>query len=85
VIVDAIGTQRPVADHLAETIEELAPVAVELGCVREYGSISTILEGGASYARQLAVADAADGDLGAVVQHLIREFRSGPEASVEGD
>ncbi|WP_312677353.1 hypothetical protein, partial [Microbacterium sp.] len=26
----------------------------------------------------LLVADAADGDLHAVVQHLIREFRAGP-------
>jgi carboxylate-amine ligase len=28
------------------------------------------------------VADAAGGDLTAVVHHLIREFRSGPEASL---
>ncbi|MFX5374176.1 carboxylate--amine ligase, partial [Acinetobacter baumannii] len=61
VIVDTIGTQRPVREHLTEKIEELAPVAVELGCVREFGSIATILDGGASYARQLAVADATDG------------------------
>ena len=33
---------------------------------------------GASYARQTMVADAADGDLREVVQHLIREFRAGP-------
>ena len=33
---------------------------------------------GASYARQTLVADAADGDLREVVQHLIREFRAGP-------
>ena len=40
--------------------------------------IRTILDEGASYARQLLVADAADGDLREVVRHLIREFRSGP-------
>lgn len=85
VIVDAIGTQRLVGDHLAEKIEELAPVAVELGCGREFASIGGILEGGASYARQLVVADATDGDLAAVVQHLIREFRSGPESSIDGE
>ena len=83
VIVDAAGTQRPVREHLAETLESLAPTAVELGCGREFGGIATILDGGASYARQLAVADAAGGDLSAVVHHLIREFRSGPEASTE--
>ncbi|MEV7609161.1 glutamate--cysteine ligase [Microbacterium sp. NPDC089320] len=83
VIVDAAGTQRPVRDHLAEIVEELAPVAVELGCVREFGSIESILTDGASYERQLTIANATGGDLGAVVQHLIREFRSGPEASTD--
>ncbi|WP_341942244.1 glutamate--cysteine ligase [Microbacterium sp. LWH10-1.2] len=81
VIVDADGIQRPVRDHLAETLEQLAPVAHDLGCAKEYASIGTILADGASHARQLAVADAAGGDLSAVVQHLIREFRSGPETS----
>ncbi|WP_120493372.1 glutamate--cysteine ligase [Microbacterium phyllosphaerae] len=85
VIVDAAGTQRPVRDHLAQVIEDLAPVAVELGCVREFGSIATILNDGASYERQLTIANATGGDLRAVVQHLIREFRSGPEASTEED
>ncbi|MBQ3357643.1 MAG: glutamate--cysteine ligase [Microbacterium sp.] len=81
VIVDDSGAQRDVRDHLAETLDELAPVARALGCEREFGSVGTILRDGASYARQVAVADAAEGDLGEVVQHLIREFRSGPEAS----
>jgi glutamate---cysteine ligase / carboxylate-amine ligase len=81
VIVDDSGTQRDVRDHLAETLDELAPVARSLSCEREFASVATILRDGASYARQVAVADAADGDLGEVVQHLIREFRSGPEAS----
>ncbi|MFK0401317.1 glutamate--cysteine ligase [Microbacterium sp. NPDC090225] len=81
VIVDGSGAQRDVRDHLAETLEELAPVARGLGCEREFTSVGTILRDGASYARQVAVADAADGNLGEVVQHLIREFRSGPEAS----
>lgn len=85
VIVDADGTQLPVREHLAQTIDELAPVAVELGCAREFASVHTILADGASYARQLAVADASDGDLGEVVRHLIREFRSGPESSVDED
>lgn len=83
VIVDARGTQRPVRDHVAEVLEDLAPLAVELGCVREFGSIGTILADGASYERQLTIANATGGDLQAVVQHLIREFRSGPETSTD--
>jgi carboxylate-amine ligase len=83
VIVDADGTQRPVREHLAETLEELAPIALELGCLREFTSNATTLENGASYERQLVMANATGGDLGAVVQHLIREFRTGPESSTE--
>ncbi|MEW1973608.1 glutamate--cysteine ligase [Microbacterium profundi] len=81
-IVDAAGTQRQVREHLAETVSALAPIAVDLGCEAEFAGVSTILDGGASYERQLAVADSTDSDLGEVVQHLIREFRSGPGAPV---
>ena len=78
VIVDREGTQVPVVEHLRDTIEELADIAVELKCARELAGIETTLTQGASYARQLLVADAADGDLREVVRHLIHEFRSGP-------
>ena len=78
VIVDRAGTQRPVAEHLRETLDELADIAVELKCARELTGITAILTDGASYSRQLAVADAADGDLREVVRHLVGEFRSGP-------
>ncbi|SDQ11526.1 glutamate--cysteine ligase [Microbacterium sp. cf332] len=77
-IVDADGTQRHVADHLRETVERLAPIAAELHCAREFQGVTTILDQGASYLRQTRIADAADGDLREVVQHLIREFRDGP-------
>jgi carboxylate-amine ligase len=78
VIVDRAGRQVPVVEHLRETMDRLAEVAVELKCAREFAGLETILETGGSSARQLAVADAAGGDLRAVVQHLIREFRGGP-------
>jgi carboxylate-amine ligase len=78
VIVDRDGTQRAVVDHLRETIEALQPIAEELHCARELAGIETIVTQGASHARQLLVADAAEGDLREVVHHLIREFRAGP-------
>lgn len=78
VIVDRDGTQLPVREHLRTTMEELADIAVELKCAREFAGLETILATGGSSARQVAVAEAADGDLRAVVQHLIREFRGGP-------
>jgi len=78
VIVDADGTQRPVAEHLRETVAALQPIAEELHCAREFAGLLSILDQGASYERQLRIADSSDGDLREVVQHLIREFRGGP-------
>ena len=78
VIVDSAGTERPVRDHLRETIERLGDVAADLKCAREFTGLEAILTQGASYQRQALVADAADGDLREVVHHLIREFRAGP-------
>lgn len=81
-IVDAAGTQHLVREHVSELIAELSPVAADLGCAKAFEEARTIIDSGASYERQLRVADAADGDLHEVVQHLIREFRSGPGAPV---
>ncbi|SFS06615.1 carboxylate-amine ligase [Microbacterium sp. cf046] len=78
IIVDRDGTQRPVREHLRETMARIQGIAVDLKCAREFAGLETILTQGASYARQTMVADAADGDLREVVQHLIREFRAGP-------
>ncbi len=78
VIVDRAGTERLVADHLREIVEALTPISQELHCAKEFAEVNAILDQGASYARQIRVAEAADGDLREVVQHLIREFRGGP-------
>jgi len=82
VIVDAEGTQRGVREHVSELLVDLAPIAADLGCAAEFAAAQTIIDSGASYERQLRVAEAADGDLREVVHHLIREFRSGPGAPV---
>ncbi|MFD5214726.1 glutamate--cysteine ligase [Microbacterium sp. NPDC058345] len=81
VIVDEAGSQVPVREHLAAVIDDLLPVARDLGCVTELEGVRAILRGGASYARQVSAAEAAEGDLRAVVHHLIREFRAGPAGS----
>ncbi|MCK6080868.1 glutamate--cysteine ligase [Microbacterium sp. EYE_5] len=78
VIVDRDGGERLVSEHLREIVEDLAPLAAELHCAKEFAGVTSILDQGASYARQIRVADAADGDLRAVVHHLISEFRGGP-------
>ncbi|WP_243225368.1 glutamate--cysteine ligase [Microbacterium sp. CIAB417] len=81
-ITDAAGEQTPVREHVSALLADLAPVAVDLGCAAEFARVGSIVNGGASYERQIAVAEASDGDLREVVQHLIREFRSGPEGSI---
>jgi len=78
IIVDSDGAQLPVREHLRTTMEQLTGIAADLHCAREFAGLETIMTQGASYARQTMVADAADGDLREVVQHLIREFRAGP-------
>ncbi len=79
-IVDTSGLERPVVAHLEETLDELLPIAAELGCRSELEGVRRTLATGASYQRQLRVADDAAGDLRAVAAHLIREFRSGAPA-----
>lgn len=84
VIVDVAGSQVPVREHLSAVIDDLMPIARDLGCAAELEGVRGILHGGASYARQLAVSDATGGDLREVVRHLITEFRAGPARSVPG-
>ncbi|KQZ08600.1 glutamate--cysteine ligase [Agromyces fucosus] len=79
VITDVAGTERPVADDLRELLTTLAPIADRLGCGVELQQVRAMLDSGASYARQLRVAEAAGGDLKAVVAHLARELRNGIE------
>ncbi|WP_022887820.1 glutamate--cysteine ligase [Agromyces italicus] len=77
VITDVAGTERPVADDLRDLLTTLAPVAERLGCPAELQQVRAVLDGGASYQRQLRVSADADGDLTAVVAHLARELREG--------
>ncbi|MCU1693666.1 MAG: glutamate--cysteine ligase [Frankiales bacterium] len=64
----------PVRDALAELVQELSPTAARLGCEEELGRVLEVLEAGASYQRQRAVAAASGGDLTAVVDSLLQEF-----------
>jgi carboxylate-amine ligase len=60
-------------DAVAELIEELAPVAAELGCAGELVDVKAILELGPSYARQRAIV-ARGGSLQDVVRALVEEL-----------
>jgi YbdK family carboxylate-amine ligase len=71
------GTTARVGELLLAAVEELKPVAVELGCADDLARLGAIVRTGGSYARQRAVAEAAGGDLTAVVDHLVAEFAAG--------
>jgi carboxylate-amine ligase len=69
-------TTQPVRDALLELAHELQPAAERLGCVAELARVQEVVEHGASYQRQRAVAAASGGDLHAVVDSLIGEFEA---------
>jgi glutamate---cysteine ligase / carboxylate-amine ligase len=74
VILDAASRERLVTEDLAELLEQLAPVAEELGCADELAMVEKIMSSGASYQRQRAVAERTGGDLVAVVDSVAREL-----------
>ena len=77
IIVDAQGAEKLVTDDVRELLVTLAPIAEQLDCVDELAQVNLILEHGASYQRQLRVAEENGGSLKAVVASLTRELRHG--------
>lgn len=77
IILDAEGNERLVTEDIRALLERLEPVAKRLDCVNELRDTHTILKVGASYQRQLRVAEQYRGSLKAVVASLAAEFRDG--------
>ncbi|MBC7724340.1 MAG: glutamate--cysteine ligase [Burkholderiaceae bacterium] len=77
IIQNAAGDERLVGDDLRELLTRLEAIAARLGCLAELGDVHLILDRGASYQRQLSVAEANGGSLKAVVASLVRELRDG--------
>ncbi len=76
IIVGEDGLQ-PVRAALRELVQDMRPSAERLGCVEQLAAVDQVLERGASYQRQRAVAAASGGDLTAVVDSLLDEFEAG--------
>jgi len=66
-----------VTNDLKRLLVQLEPVADRLGCLTELDGINRIIETGASYQRQRAVAAQHPGFLEAVVESLVAEMRAG--------
>lgn len=77
VIQDAAGSETLVTDDLRALIDRLEPIAARLGCVDQLRTVALIVERGASYQRQLSVAERNGGSLKSVVGSLVAELRDG--------
>ncbi|MDR1295045.1 MAG: glutamate--cysteine ligase [Bifidobacteriaceae bacterium] len=77
IILNEAGDEELVTDALARLLPTLEPIAARLGCAEELGRLPAIVQAGASYQRQRAVAEACGGDLVAVVESLVGEMKAG--------
>jgi carboxylate-amine ligase len=77
VVIRDDETTVPIRTALLELAQDLKPTAERLGCTEELARIEEVVEKGASYQRQRAVAAGSGGDLHAVVDSLIGEFEAG--------
>ena len=80
IIQNRNGDERLVTEDLDDLLPQLEPIAHDLHCVKELEFIRTVINRGASYQRQLRVAEATGGSLKAVVSSLVREMRNGEPA-----
>lgn len=77
IIQNAAGDERLVTQDLEELLPTLAPIAESLDCAAQLEHLRDVVDRGASYQRQLRVAEANGGSLKAVVSSLVRELREG--------
>jgi carboxylate-amine ligase len=77
IVIDNSGKVQPVVDAIQDLVEDLLPIARRLDCRTELETIPKLIERGASYQRQRAVAAEHNGDLKPVVDSLVAEMRDG--------
>ena len=77
IVVDNTGRVQPVVQSILDLVEDLLPIARRLECADELEMIPRLIERGASYQRQRAVAAAHAGALEPVVDSLLAEMRDG--------
>ena len=75
-IVDDVGTLRPIRDVVTELVRDLGPTATDLGCADELASLEQIMAIGPSYVRQRRIIEAG-GTLEDVVDRLVAELAAG--------
>lgn len=76
-ILDDAGTEEAVGDTLAQMVDELTPIARDLGCVEELHMINTVLDLGAPYQRFLRAGAQFERSREAIVDFMIAEMEAG--------
>lgn len=76
-ILDAAANEELVTRTVERMVEELAPVAADLGCAEELQLVHVILQRGASYQRQHRAYRDGGRSMEAVVRQLVAEMRLG--------
>lgn len=76
-ILDSSGAQEPVRDTVERMVDELMPIAEELGCAAELGVVRTVLDLGAPYQRFLAVAAGREQHQETIVDFMLAEMIAG--------
>lgn len=76
-ILNKAADEDTITSEVPRMFKMLEPVAERLGCTEELAGLQDIVDIGASYQRQRAVAAANGGELDAVVQSLVKEMREG--------
>lgn len=76
-ILDAEGNEEPVADTLVRMVDELTPIAEDLGCVDELNVVHTVLEMEAPYRRLLRAGAYYNKSREAIVDFMIAEMEAG--------
>jgi carboxylate-amine ligase len=85
IVVDDRGQSvKPVKEAILDLVGDLEPIAKTLDCADELRNVERLLDVGASYQRQRAVAERNEGDLRAVVDALLTEMDDGVFAKVSG-
>ena len=74
-VVDDVGSLKPLVTSIRELIRDLTPTAVELGCDKELDDLHEVITRGPSYVRQREVLDRTE-NFGSVVATLAEELRT---------
>jgi carboxylate-amine ligase len=77
IVVDNSGRLQPVTAAITDLVDDLLPIGRRLDCAAELEAIPRLIERGASYQRQRAVAARHAGALEPVVDLLLNEMRDG--------